>query len=160
MSVYLAALALALIFLLVSFEVVTRSFFGFSVQFTWEYAGYLAGAVTFLAAGPALERGAHVRITLLLDHLSPRARDGLDIFATLVSAAIVGLLLYAFATMTLQSWRNGTVASTPMLTPLVIPQTVMLAGIVIFEIQLFARIARILCGYPADLARASVLDKD
>jgi len=160
LSGYLAAAGLVVLFLLVCLEVGTRTFLGSSFQFTWEYAGYLVGAVTFLAAAPALDHGTHVRISILLDGLSPRGSRMLDAFATLVAIALVAFLLFALGGMTWQSWQNGTVSSTVNATPLIVPQAVMLFGTVVFEIQLVARLARIGWGYLPDSATPSVLEQD
>ncbi len=46
-----------------------------------EMAGYLLAATSFLALAATLKRGAHIRVTMLLGALPPRARFLFELWA-------------------------------------------------------------------------------
>ncbi|GHB18180.1 TRAP transporter small permease subunit [Salinicola rhizosphaerae] len=135
----LAAIAMALLFVLMLSEIVSRNLLGTSLGFTWEVSGYLLGLVIFMASSWALRNDKHIRITLLREHLPAAAVRWLDLLATLIGAAIAVFFTAAFVGFCLQTWHNGTVSSTPQQIPLIVPRALMLLGITIFTLTLVVR---------------------
>lgn len=135
----LSAVAMALLFILMLSEIVSRNLLGTSLGFTWEVSGYLLGLVIFMASSWALRNDKHIRITLLREHLPASAVRWLDLLATLIGAAIAVFFTAAFVGFCLQTWHNGTVSSTPQQIPLIVPRALMLLGIAIFTLTLVVR---------------------
>lgn len=133
--------------LLVAFEVVARKFFAFSLQGVDEIGGYvMAGSVAMGISHTLLQR-SHTRIDMFIDRLPARLRPSFHAFA-MVSLAAFGLFMAWRATTTLiDSIQYGSVASTPLQTPLWIPQLVWDVGLIFF-----AGLATVLAAHAVILA--------
>lgn len=134
------------IFALISAEVIARNAYNTSIHFSWDYAGYLMGAVFMLAAPEALHRGAHVRVTALRGTFPPRVRHYLDLAVCIVGLLILLVLTYALGSMAWLSIVRGTTSATISLTPLWIPQSVMAFGCLLTILQMLAQLVRVLSG--------------
>ena len=122
---------LGLSFLIV-YEIFARKLFNHSLQGVDEIGGYVVAVTgTFGMALAAVER-AHTRIDVLLLRLPGRVQAALN----LLSYVALGL---GAAFMGYMGWRTsddsltfGSVSSSPLRVPLWIPQSLWLAGLVIF----------------------------
>ena len=141
-----AAFCLAGIFVLIMMEVGARNFLGTSVDFSWDYASYLMGAVFMLASGAALHSGAHVRVTVAREPLSPPGRRRIDLAAAIVGLAVIGILLWSICSMAWLNAERGSTSATVVRTPLWIPQVVMAFGAAVFFLQMVAQIIRLFSG--------------
>ncbi|WP_251976227.1 TRAP transporter small permease subunit [Salinicola avicenniae] len=138
-SAALAALAMALLFILMLSEIVSRNLLGFSLGFTWEISGYLLGLIIFMASSWSLRNEKHIRITLLRENLPAGGVRWLDLLATLLGAVIAVFFSAAFIGFCLQTWQSGTVSSTPQQIPLIYPRLLMAMGLMIFTATLIVR---------------------
>ncbi|HWP18430.1 MAG TPA: TRAP transporter small permease subunit [Burkholderiaceae bacterium] len=98
------------------------------------YAGYFMAGAGFLALAHTLRRGEHIRVTLLLNALGPRARRAMQIWC--LTAAVVLAAAFAWYSVRLawQSWEFHDISTGNDATPLWIPQLSMAVGTVIFFI--------------------------
>lgn len=125
---------LGLSFLIV-FEILARKLFNHSLQGVDEIGGYVVAVTgTFGMALAAVER-AHTRIDVLLLRLPKQVQAGLN----LVSYVALGL---GAAFMGYMGWRTlddsltfGSVSSSPLQVPLWIPQSLWMAGLVVFALS-------------------------
>ncbi|WP_249977829.1 TRAP transporter small permease subunit [Vreelandella olivaria] len=147
----LAALAMALLFVLMLSEIISRNLFGRSLGFSWEVSGYLLGLIIFMASSWALRNDKHIRITLLRDHIPEGYARWLDLLATLIGVVIAGFFSAAFIGFCLQTWHGGTVSSTPQEIPLIYPRALMALGLIVFTLTLIVR-AMVLFSLPGLLA--------
>jgi len=132
---------LALSFLIVA-EILGRKLFNVSIQGVDEIGGYVVAVTgTFGMALAAWHRG-HTRIDILLSRVGVRTRAVLNVFAyfTLAAGAVF---------MSTMAWRTlaetiefKSVASTPLQTPLWIPQTLWLCGLIFFSLTASAMCIR------------------
>jgi TRAP-type C4-dicarboxylate transport system permease small subunit len=104
----LIGLMMAVMFVLVFTNVVTRYGLGFSIAWAEEVASFLMIWVTFLGAGLALREGRHVAIEVLQDRLPERARRGLRLVLALVILAFLALLTWLGVQFVLFGWRSVT----------------------------------------------------
>jgi len=148
-----AAVCMALLFLLMITEVVARGFFAHSLAFSWEVSGYLMGAAMFLGAARAMKAGAHVRITLLLGLLPDRTARWLDVAATLMGVLIAVMMFRAFALLTFNAWQRGVLSATVSEIPLFIPQSAFALGMLVLSLQLACRLIALL--FPVDGSRGT-----
>ncbi|MEM7047495.1 MAG: TRAP transporter small permease [Pseudomonadota bacterium] len=101
-----------------------------------DYAGYAMAAASFLAFSYALNRGAHIRVSLLLNILPPRWRFILDLWC-LGLATVIGWYVAFYAwRFTFWSWKFGDISQGQDATALWIPQSFMLLGAIILAIAL------------------------
>jgi len=106
----------------------------FYVKGTDAYAGYFMAASGFLALAHTLKRGEHIRVTLLLSALGPRARHALELWAHGAAVALSGLLAFYACRLAWQSHVFNDVSTGNDATPLWIPQLGMALGTLILTI--------------------------
>ncbi|MBU6436161.1 MAG: TRAP transporter small permease [Betaproteobacteria bacterium] len=95
------------------------------------YAGYFMAGAGFLALAHTLKRGEHIRVTLLLASVGPRARRVLERFSLLVAVLLSGALAWYSIVLAYQSWSFHDVSTGNDATPLWIPQIGMALGTVV-----------------------------
>lgn len=108
---------------------------GYTFPGAAQYAGYLMAAASFLAFAHTLNRGAHIRVSLLLNALGPR-RGWAEIWCLGAGAVAAGYLAWFAVTTVYWSWRLGDVSQGQDRTALWIVQTPMAAGAVILALCL------------------------
>ena len=129
----LAAVFMVLLLLAVLASVLGRQF-GFHVRGTDAYAGYMMAAAGFLALAHTLKRGEHIRVTLLLQSLSPRARHALEIWALFAATVLAALVAYYSVRLAWQSHTFNDISTGNDATPLWLPQLSMAIGTTILAI--------------------------
>jgi len=118
--------------LLVGGDVITRKLLALSVGGSDEISGYAFAIATSWGLAFTLLERANVRVDALYGHLPRPVTAILDLVALLALGLFVGLLTW-FAGMVLQdSLLFSTRATTPLATPLWIPQGLWLAGFALF----------------------------
>ena len=129
---WLFGLVLISLSLFVTAETVSRKLFNFSFQGADELGGYalaIGGALSFTIT--LLERG-HIRIDLLHDRLGPRAQAMLNWLAA-ISLAALGLFLAWYCWLVIRdTLEYGSTAPTAWATPMIYPQTIWYACLLIF----------------------------
>ena len=137
-ATYNAAGFLAALFLMGTLAMVLLGIAGrlldFHVPGTDAYAGYCMAGAGFLALAHTLKRSEHIRVTLVLEHVSARARRALELWA--LAAATVLALAFAWYSvrLTFQSWQFNDISTGNDATPLWIPQIAMAVGAVVLAI--------------------------
>jgi TRAP-type C4-dicarboxylate transport system permease small subunit len=129
----MAAVAMVGLLIMVLLSILGRQL-GFYLQGTDAYAGYLLAAIGFLALAHTLKRGEHIRVTLLIHHLSGRARRALELWA--LGAGTLLSLLFAWYSVRL-SWQShvfNDMSTGTDATPLWIPQLGMALGAVVMTV--------------------------
>lgn len=123
----LAALCLIAILLLIVAQMVAR-WTGEIFPGAANYAGYAMAAASFFAFANALNRGSHIRVSLVLNAVPARFRRLLEIWCFGVAAAVMWYFTYYAYWFTYWSWKFNEVSQAQDATPLWIPQSVMVIG--------------------------------
>ncbi|RYF54376.1 MAG: TRAP transporter small permease subunit, partial [Comamonadaceae bacterium] len=84
--------------------------FGVRTGATNDIVAWLCAAAAFLAMAHAFKHGDFVRVTLLLDHVSPRVQRVLDLASLLVACVAIGYLAFWATRFTWESWQFNDVA--------------------------------------------------
>lgn len=100
------------------------------------YAGYAMAAASFLAFASALNKGAHIRVSIVLNMLPKRARWFLEIWCFGIGTAIAWYFVFYAQKFVFWSWKFNDISQGQDKTPLWIPQSLMLIGAVILAIAL------------------------
>lgn len=107
------------------------------------YAGYAMAGSSFMALAYALNKGAHVRVSLLLAGLGPNRR-----YVEIWCYGIGAVLAIFFARYAIRgniwSYTLGDVSQGQDATPLWIPQLVMSAGTVLLALTMVDHFVRVL----------------
>lgn len=139
----IAGLMVLIIFAFVVGEVFSRKLFNISSRFTWEYIGYMTGAVIFLGLAYTQKSGGHIRLTFLNNAIGPKACRYLDIVCTTFAVGVVGYLTWALGYHAYLAWLRGGLAATATRTPLFLPHGILAVGALFFLLQLCARLIRL-----------------
>ncbi|NUH67108.1 TRAP transporter small permease [Sulfitobacter sp. S0837] len=123
----LAALCLVAILTLIVAQMVAR-WSGNVFPGAASYAGYAMAGASFLAFANALNRGSHIRVSILVNALSNKGRRLLDIWCFAVAAAVAWYFTYYAYWFVYWSWKFNEVSQDQDATALWIPQSVMVIG--------------------------------
>jgi len=123
----LAAISLVAILLLIVVQMVAR-WTGEVFPGAASYAGYAMAAASFLAFANALNRGAHIRVSVLLNALPAGPKRLLEIWCFGLAAAIAWYFTYYAYWFVYWSWKFNEVSQSQDATSLWIPQSVMVVG--------------------------------
>lgn len=123
-----------LLALLVTAETLLRKLASVSIGGVDELSGYAIAIGAPLAFTVALAERSHIRINLLYLQLGGRAKAVLDALAMLALGALALFLAY-FTVMTVIDTRAyQSIAQTPWATPLIYPQALWLAAMLVFTL--------------------------
>jgi TRAP-type C4-dicarboxylate transport system permease small subunit len=122
-----------------------------------DYAGYCMAAASFFALAYALNRDAHIRVSLLLSQLGRWRRLG-ELWCVGVSAALACYFAYYAIKGVHVSYQLHDISQGQDATPLWIPQLVMAIGGSVFALALVDRFLRVASGGSLEIGRP--LDQD
>ncbi len=131
----LAALCLIAILLLIVAQMVAR-WTGEIFPGAANYAGYCMAAASFFAFANALNRGAHIRVSILLNAVPKGARRLLEIWCFALGAAVAWYFTYYAYWFVFWSWKFNEISQGQDAMALWIPQSVMVVGGALLAIAL------------------------
>ncbi len=145
------AVAAGIILLAMTFhilaEIVLRTLFLRSTFVLEEMIGYGVAAMSFLGLGYALNSGALIRMNLVLEKLgNGQIRRIAEVICIIAAAAFTGTAAWYFYVNAVRDFVRGHVSETLSETPLWLPPTIMLLGMLVFIVQLLAYLLRVLAG--------------
>jgi TRAP-type C4-dicarboxylate transport system permease small subunit len=101
-------------------------------------------AASFFAFAHALNRGAHIRVSMLLNAVGPKVRRALDIWCFTIASGLGWYFSYYATKATYWSWKFHDVSQGQDATAMWIPQTAMVLGSIIFAIALTDHLIHVL----------------
>ena len=131
----LAALCLVAILTLIVLQMLAR-WTGEVFPGAPDYAGYCMAAASFLAFANALNRGSHIRVSILLNALRPGVRRAMEIWCFAIGSIVTWYFVYYAQKFVYFSWKLNDISQGQDRTELWIPQSFMLFGAVILAIAL------------------------
>jgi TRAP-type C4-dicarboxylate transport system permease small subunit len=141
----LAALCVLSIFVLMIVGSLGREL-GWRVGIVNDLVAWLCASAAFLAMAQAFRNGDFVRVTLLLEHLSPRVRRVFEIGSLAVAAPAIGYLAFWAARFTYESWQFNEMPTGLLIVPLWIPQMTFVVGSLLFFIAVLDELVLVLRG--------------
>lgn len=123
------ALTLASVFL-ISFDVLARKFFNFTTGGADELSGYAFAISTSWALAFATLQRANVRVDVIYGMLPVRVAAVLDWVSMVALGVFMAYLTYYGYGVAQTSWAQHSAANTPLGTPLWIPQSLWVLGLV------------------------------
>jgi len=109
-----------------------------------EYAGYAMAAASFFAFAHALNRGAHIRVNLLLNVFGARGQRVLEIWCFAIGTGLAWYFTYYAIKTTYWSWKFNDISQGQDATPLWIPQSAMVIGSILFAVALTDHLIHVL----------------
>ena len=115
-------------------EMLGRKVLGFSLQGIDEIGSYTYAIVGSVGFAHTLVTRSHTRVDFLLSRFPVRVRSVLNLLAMLTLTALALLCLWRGIAVVRESLDLRATASTPLATPMWIPQSLWLAGYVLFAV--------------------------
>lgn len=122
-----AALCLIAILVLIVAQMVAR-WTGEIFPGAPNYAGYAMAAASFLAFANALNNGAHIRVSILLNSVPAHLKRALEIWCFTLGAAVAWYFTYYAYWFVYWSWKFNEISQGQDAIHLWIPQSVMIIG--------------------------------
>lgn len=116
----------------ITFDVIARRFFGFSSQATTELTGYTLAFGIAWPLAHALSTRAHIRIDVLINHLTPRLRYPMHLLSLAALGVFIGFIAKGAYDLVAESILFGATDISVLRTPLWIPQGLWAFGIMVF----------------------------
>ena len=129
-SMVIASIAMATMFLLVITEIVVRKFFNTSTYFSSEYTEYGLAVVILFGLADLFKRKQHLSVKVFSERLGPKTLKKIDFFFSVIvffiySAVLTGLCFR----LAYQSFTLGIVSVATTHTPQWAPQALMVIGL-------------------------------
>jgi TRAP-type C4-dicarboxylate transport system permease small subunit len=141
----LAALCVLAICALMIAQSILREF-GVRTGATNDIVAWLCAAASFLGMAHAFKHGDFVRVTLLLDKVSPRVRRTLELVSLAVACVAIGYLAWWATRFTWESWQFHEVAGGLLPMPMWIPQLTFVVGSWLFFIAVLDEMVLVVRG--------------
>ena len=138
----------------VTVETIARKVFNFSLQGADELGGYSLAVGSVLAFTLALLGRNHIRVDVLHELFPRGVRAAMNWLSIVLLAAFAVTLVVICAKVLRETVEYGSTAQTPWATPLIYPQSVWYAGLVMFMLA-----ALVLAGRASWLLFTGRLDK-
>jgi TRAP-type C4-dicarboxylate transport system permease small subunit len=130
--------------ILIVIEIFARKLFNFSLQGIDEMGGYVVAVTGTFGFAYALIERTHTRIDIILDHVPPVIRNLLNVLAyALVTGAALFMLRYGYEALS-ESILFKSLSPTPLQIIMWIPQSMWVAGLVVFSITAIAMLVHLL----------------
>ncbi len=133
-------IAAFMIGILVTYDIFTRTLFTMGNSWVTEVCTYLTAYITFGGAAYALTEGAHVKVDLLIDLISPAARRVLGLVSDAVMLVVIAMLAWLGFDFWRDAWVSDEKAPSFLGTPLWIPYLFFVLGMVWLLIALLTHL--------------------
>ncbi|MBW8269220.1 TRAP transporter small permease subunit [Caldovatus aquaticus] len=156
-GLWLGGLLILLAALLIGVDVALRKLFVASIGGADELAGYALAIGTAWSLAAALLDRAHIRIDSFYLLLPGPVRAALDLIGLALFVGFFALVGWHGIGVLRQSWASGSRSQSALETPLVLPQALWLAGLLVFvaigAVLFLAALGRLLAGDRAAASR-------
>lgn len=153
----LAASFIALICLLVFAQVMlnlvdriatlsTGSAIGLAIPSYADFTGFFLAASSFLALAYTLREGGHIRVLLVIQNLGSKSRHLIEIWCVALALFTTAYFAYYTAGLVYESILYNDLSPGIVAVPIWIPQSAMLAGLVVLAIALADELHELLRG--------------
>ena len=142
----IAGVCIALITVMILTQIVGR-WFGVIIPSTEDFSGYLLAAASFLALAYTFRHGGHIRVTLLIQLLSPSRQHKLTYLVLIILVIITGYGAYHLCYLVYESWSFNELSQGYIAIPVWVPQLPMALGAVLFFIALIDDIVSSFLGH-------------
>ena len=145
-----AAAALAALTVLAIFVLMISASIGrlleWRVGWVNDVVSWLCAAAAFLAMAHAFKHGDFVRVTLLLERMSPPLRRSFEVVSLGVAAVAIGYLAWWAAQYTWESYKFNDIANNMVVIPMWIPQMSFVVGAALFLLAVLDELVLVLTG--------------
>lgn len=148
LGLWISGIAVLLMTLLITVEVVGRRVLNFTTLIADEFSGYLLVVITFMGAAYTLKSGGFTRMELVYNQFKTTGRRALDFFFNLVSLAFLIILDYWLWDHIISNYRSGMASISILQTPLYIPKLFMGVGATLLLFQVILELVALFWPQP------------
>ena len=112
-----------------------------------DLVAWCCAAGSFFAMAHAFKHGDFVRVTLLLEKVSPGVRRGLELISLAIGTVAVGYLTFWACRFTYQSWAFNELAQGLLPVPIWIPQSSFALGSILLLVAIVDELILVLRGH-------------
>lgn len=124
----------------------TGSAIGMTIPSYADFTGFFLAAASFMALAHTLRQGGHIRVTLIISHLSSRIRHIFETWCLLLATGITIYFSWYTYLLIRESYTYHDLSSGMIAVPIWIPQSAMLLGLVVLSIALIDELIGALSG--------------
>ena len=141
----LAAVCVLAILALMVYASVGRTL-DWRVAWVNDVVAWLCAAAAFLGMAYSFRNGDFVRVTLVLESVSPAVRRWLEVVSLSIAATAIAYLGYWAARFTYESWEFNDIAGNMVAIPIWIPQMSFVVGALVLVIAVLDECVNVLRG--------------
>lgn len=116
------------------------------VSWVNDVVGWLCAAAAFLGMAYSFRNGDFVRVSLLMENVSPRVRHWMEVVSLGIAMVAIAYLGYWAARFTYESWEFNDIAGNMVAIPIWIPQMSFVIGALILVIAVADECIKVLRG--------------
>ncbi|MEM8796782.1 MAG: TRAP transporter small permease [Pseudomonadota bacterium] len=131
-------------------QLTTGKAYGLVLPSYAEFAGYFLAAGTFFALADTLQSGNHIRVNLVIQRVSGKARNVIEAWCCLLGATFSAYFTYWATNHAYESFVFGDLSPGIVPVPLWIPQVSMILGLVALTICFVDLFFQVLAGRNPD----------
>lgn len=139
-GMWLSELVMLAMVALITTEIVSRTFFDFSLEISDEVSGYLLVAITFLGVSASMRSDVMFRVEFIINLLPPIGKTTAMLVLYLLSLNFAAVLDYQLIRLVISSYERAVVANTLLATPQYLPQLIMPIGMTLLVIELVIQV--------------------
>ena len=117
-------------------KIFTGSAIGLTIPSYSDFTGFFLAAASFFALAYALREGAHIRVTLVIQHTSGKVRSAIEFLCVSLALAVSAYFCWFAALLTLEAFTYNDLSPGIIAVPIWIPQSSMVVGLAILSIAL------------------------
>jgi len=117
-------------------KIVTGSAIGLTIPSYADFTGFFLAAASFFALAFALREGAHIRVTLVIQHTTGWLRQVIEIFCVSLALSVSLYFLWFITLLTFESYSYNDLSPGIIAVPIWIPQFSMVLGLAVLCIAL------------------------
>lgn len=135
---------------------------GLTIPSYADFTGFFLAAASFLALAHTLRQGGHIRVNLLISHLSGKVRHIFEVWCLFLAASVTIYFTWYTFMLTKDSFIYNDLSPGMVAVPIWIPQSAMLLGLAILSISLLDELFCALAGKTPSYVGAGekLLDED
>ncbi len=127
-------------------KIITGSAIGLTIPSYSDFTGFFLTAASFFALAYALREGAHIRVTLIIQHTTGILRQVIEFFCVFLALSVAVYFCWYTVLLTYESYTYNDLSSGIIAVPIWIPQSSMVLGLAILSIALLDDLITILRG--------------
>lgn len=126
--------------------ILTGRAIGLTIPSYADFTGFFLAAASFLALAYTLRLGGHIRVTLVISLLGTKTRHIFEIWCLMLASAVTLYFTWYTFSLARESYMYNDLSPGMVAVPIWLPQSAMLAGLIILSIALLDELLLALLG--------------